>query len=708
MLHEQHSTSPRLFTDEEMGVSSGPPRLFTDEEMGLTSSTAPIPSPTQQPGADAQGRGPYLTPRRYVDQYGVTTALAVGAPVAGAAIGAPLGPAGMIGGGALGAAAGQGMANIARDLEDKFRFDIPQQRTLGQQSLQMLEAGATDLAFGTGIYGLGRLYSNVFRFAGRATGAHSPEVRQVIGEATEGGVGIGAIDLNKPFYNISSRVGGVIPVVGGPIRTAAEVKGAQLSEGLIGALNDVSPAIDLPRLGIKMVESAKKALSARRAVANAKYVRMHAAFDEIGNPAIISTNRIKERALSLIGDIDQLPRASKSGEPIGIPVSSDQSFMDALEKFLDLPDFITPRQLEALQKNLNRAARSRSGNSMSANEYRIITDINAATWDALDDVAQESVEALGRESGAVSEILATIRSAKRSWGDLKALEETAAASQFKRVDRNFFTAGFSKPGSVEVDELANLYLSAQSPLRSPQFIGDLEKLIGPENRKSLARTILTRAAAPQGGAAKIAQAVNPERMLFPGQQAGSGAMDIVVFDAAAMRNRLGLSAPEGLLGEGAARQNRQALARLLEGTNVTVSRLDSFLKTAARIQASPTGDPSVFLSRRLILSGTPKALIPGSQAAGFGATMLTGPISIGAFVISGRAFSRLISTPRGLQILREGLKPNLPRQQLHNLAIRIMRAAPGEQVSIQEEGGHQRPVPRAGFPGSLFPRVVNQ
>ncbi|KKL00958.1 hypothetical protein LCGC14_2627740, partial [marine sediment metagenome] len=456
------------------------------------------------------------------------------------------------------------MSSLAAELEDIINGGDKTKRAVAKQSLSMLEAGTTDLAFGTGLHAIGRMGSMGLRFAGRISGAQSPEVKQAIQEARDGGLGIGAIELNKPFVNIVARVGGVMPLVGGPLRTGREIKGAKVSRELKHILDDVSPPIDLPALGVKMTESARGALNARRALASERYAAMHRMLDEVSkraqaagqSDAIIPTQAIREQASVLLGQLDELPRTAE-GVAVGFKASSDEGFVASLQAFAELPEAITPQQLEALQKNLNASARSRSGAKMGANEFRIITSLNTATWDAL-----------GKAEGLPEPALAAIRKAKGSWVNLKSLEETAAAGAFKRVDRNFFSAGFEKAGSAEIDEIANLYISSQSTLRSPKFIDGLEQLVGKKNRKALARAILHRAADPKEGLALVN--LDP----VTGQMR-RGSSEIAVFDAQAMRRKLGLSDPEGLIGSGGMRQNRAALGKLLEGTPVSVAQIDS-------------------------------------------------------------------------------------------------------------------------------------
>jgi len=645
-------------------------------------------------------RAPPPRPRA-VDRYGVTTALQVGPAVLGGVAGAPGGPLPMIAGGALGTAAGYHLANLARDAEDLLRTGKVQERGFAEEMLKGMQAGGEDLLTGTALYGVGRIPSQAVKFLGRITGAQSPEVATAIREAAHAGVPIGAVDLNKPFYNISARVTGVLPIVGAPTRTAAEVKTAQISQELVNVLDDVSPAIDLNKLGVRMTDAAKSAVKARRDLANERYRLMYQHFDAMGNPKIIPTDAIRARAGALLGDLKALPKTKKGGF-IEIPVG-EEGFTKALQSFTELADYVTPRELEALQKNLNKAARMRSGDAMRAGEYHAINELNAASWDAMDGVTRELVaKRMGRQLRQVTQkeldtlasdefqtMLYLTKAAKRSWKDLKALEETSAAMPFKKVDRNFFAAGFEKPGAAQIDELADMYVAHGSTLRSPTFLRDLETLIGPENRKALARAVLQRTAAPEAGLVKVSDPIQHTRRMFVpiGQGAGKGTTEVVLFDAAAMKKRLGLADPEHILGEQAVRQNRNALAKLVDGTGLSVARLESFLNTAERIQQSPTGDPSIFLTRRLVLSGTPKALIPGATAAGGAAEASGGLISLGTFTVTGRAFSRLISTPQGLELLREGMKPKLSRQQLMMLGIRLSRMFPFEKVEMTTPDG---------------------
>ena len=614
-------------------------------------------------------------PPRIVEEFGITTALESIPAAGGEALGIPGGPVGMKLGGAGGAALGRGLANQARRIEDFIRSEEVPEGTFGErflagvtgQARSMGEAAVEDLAFGTAFHGVGKIRAPIksfLRFAGglkRPTGLGilgrvkkepiSMEITEAIEDASRANIPLAAKDLDKPFVRGAAKVFGIMPIIGGPIREAEEVARGAVSRSLRTALDGISPAINLPALGVKLDKAARGAAKARRTIAGVKYETMRRNFaalrdpETLADPEVIPTQAIKDQVLEILGSVELLPK-TKFGKPVGFAPSADDTFNEALIRFTDLPEFVSHPQLEELQKNLNQAARSRAGKDMAANEFRIITDINASTWDAM--------QSIPREAGVGDEVMASVRSAKKSWADLKALEETAAARLFKRVDRNYFSAGFNKPSTATTDELADLYISNPSTMRSPEFIGQMDNLIGTENRRAVGRGVVERAFAPVSDVGGIA-----------------------AFDPFAAEARLGLSAPEGALGEASLKRNRQALAGLLEGGETTIGDITSFLNTAKRIQGAPTGDPSSFLTRRIILGGGIGGGIVAIGEKGIGL------MSLGTIVLGGRHISRLLSTKEGLKVLRDGLEPNLTRQQIVLLADRIRRALPDESIEIE-------------------------
>ncbi len=592
--------------------------------------------------------------------------------IAGLAEPSPFGePAGAV----LGAAAGRGVGDVMRAVEDVATvqgapFQVQQGPLSAAQS--MLGAGEEEAVANLIVRSVGPVVGGALRGAGKLIGTSSDAVNRAVQDARLGGLDLAASNLDLPAARGASRVLLVMPIVGGPTRRAREIQGLKASERLESTLDLVAPQIDLNRMGVQLTDAAQEALDARRNLVRANYDSMYEAFDLAGNPRVIPTDPMRMAAEEVIGNLDELPVTVDGGEAVGFPVSPSQEFTDAVQRFTNLPDFITPRELRALQRNLNQAGRMRSGNQMLASEFGAISALADGA-----DVALSQIDREGITNPEVARLLeAAIRTANRSRVELRQLTDTAAAGLMKRIDRNFFTAGFDRPGSMEADEIADAYLSGSSILRSPQFIDNLETLVGPENRQQLARLVLDRAANASEGAALAVR-----------KQDGSvvpGLSDIKVFDAGQMRNRLGLSATGD-----SGRRNRNALTRLLQGTNLSVDELDAFLKTAQQIQASPAGDPSTFLARRVIFSGRPQSALTFGAAAGTGAEAGLGLVSAGSFILTGRQLAKLLSTPKGLELLREGVKPNIPARQAALLALRTQRVlnSPTFVAEPDEDGG---------------------
>ena len=670
----------------------------------------------------------------------VTPALVGGAlGAAGGVIGGPLGAVGgMIVGGGLGAATGKDIRDSANAIENWIRYGDPDKRTWQQRAQAMANAAAADMAFGSVLAAPGRIASGALRGLGYLSGANAPAATKAMNEAASSGLHIGATDLGSDVSGGIAKVMGVIPYVGAPGRKAGAAKELEGSQEFVNIMDAISPKIDLTRLGIRFGKSAKQSWKAMQDLANAKYIDMKGFFTNIGDPVIIPTGPIKQVVNDSLEELRQLPRvktASTRGTttetvkdldirkkitteikgkvsekkvrteeqgkgvvtkkifgqekeaPVGF-APFEEKFAAELESFRGLPDKISFSKMEAIQKNLNAAIRAKKGDTVKANELRIIRKMNGATWDALDAIpvtefsATLSDVATPRESAAIlKEVISKIHGAKSGWRQLQAVEETTVGSTLKTVNDNIF-GGYRVPGGANPDELANLFLSHQSTLRSPQFVRDLRVLIGKDNTKAFARMVLERAADPQAATAMVSKAVFPKRLLFPGKtEAKVGSAEVVDFDAAKMLQNLGLSNPEQLLGPTAMQKNRQSLNELLRGTNVSIERLEAFLHTVERQQETMLGKSSTFVTRRLMLSGTPKSLLPNVQAgAGIVALATLTPISLGSFVMAGRAMSRLVTSPHGLTLLREGLNPNLTKQQFLNLAQRVGRAFPDLEV----------------------------
>lgn len=631
-----------------------------------------------------------------------------GGQVAGQALVRELtrGAVGGVLGGAAGRASGEAV-DIATGDKAPGAFEL----LPGIRDAATFEAG-TETAMRGGL----RVGSLLFRGAGLVTGVMSREAQNAIARAREAGFELSPADLNLPFFRGMAKVGGVIPVVGGPIRRLAGRRALETSEKTKDILDSIAPPIDLPRLGAKLSTRARETLDARQGLAQRLYGNMWEIAEPIRDLRLFPTERLKAAAQEELGNVGNLPRTAK-GEPIGVTPFSER-FRAELNRFLEAPEFMTPRELRELMKNLNKASRSRSGKEANAAEFGAIERLQGTLSDSADqleatitratpeDLLRMGVKDAGQFFAARDDglkFVQAMRQANKAWQEFKGLRDTAAAKAFQNIDRNFFKAGFVQPGTKEFDELADMLLGGQSLVRSPEFILNLEKLIGVEGRKLLGRAVVLKGLNPGEGAVPLRRAEGEPRAQIgpvgigtrPVGNLREGETDVIAFDAAGAKRLLGLTSPEGVGGFDT-RKSVSALDALLAGTGISSKTLKNFLDVVERQQRVKVLDPSAFLARRVILSGSlqpPRLGGAGAAVAGAGAAT-AGLIDVGTLLIGGNLLNRAITSPAGLRVLTQGLKIKPNRQAQVLWATRLVRAVAnsGETIRVQLPDGTERDI----------------
>lgn len=356
-------------------------------------------------------------------------------------------------------------------------------------------------------------------------------------------------------------------------------------------------------------------------------------------------------------------------EDAGVPVISN-TLVKQLEniELLASEGNISATQLTTMMEGFLAAVRKEGG--VGSAEYNAYNEVLGGIFEALRNVDTKGLTILR----ATSLRGAAVRLSK-SWTDAKALETSAVLSGLN-VPKGFW----QRPGPIskeEFEELAEIIVNAPEAFFGNRTVGlDLDDLIGPANRKALARLYISKALDPAEGTVNFV--INKQ-----GIPKRAGSTEVIAFDASRARSKLGLDVPE-TVGDIPGRATRAALDRFLKGTGLSAAKLDGFLKAVEQSQAVVASDPSSFLARRMVLSG--KIGIPSLggggilAAAGGGALAVAGSlIDLGAFLITGNLFVKLMSTETGLRLLQTGLKfrPNVRAAQL--LAARIARVV-GEDV----------------------------
>ncbi len=589
--------------------------------------------------------------------------------------------------GALAAAAGRGIGDIAESVENavvgltrsgRTGFEATELPTAETMVKRMSLAGEQDAILNLGIRAVPFGAGKVLQALGAATGLLKPSVAAVMQQARNVGLKMGASDLNVKFYDVAKKVLLVFPIIGGPGRKQTDKRVLEASFGLQSLLDAVGPVVDFSVLAKNMSKEATRVATARWRSAARQYAALYQKLRESGDPRAFSSQPLKDRVGRLLElDKSKLPRSTRTGEPVADFVPEFTPRLEqALRSILDMPEFITGGELREIQKRANRAARGVSGNRMRAEDFRALREISSALSESLSAPNLQVLEdSLKRTFGSAAkfpnlaqgaqDIVSSIRGANAAWANYRALEETAVAYMTKQIDKNFFRAGFEKPGRLELDQLAELARNNPQMLKSPDFIKDFDVLFGRENRKMLARSI-------------IEDLFNPRTSAV--MEGTFGQFGVKIVDAKTVRE---LAEPF-LTG-----RNTKAFDALLEGTGVRRREISDFLDTLVRQQASPASDPATFLARGAILGRTLNPKEIAEKAVGGAAVAAGGLMSIGIFVIAGNLFARLITTPGGLKVLREGMQfERAPKAQaMARLATRLQRAVRESDMEEEDKNG---------------------
>jgi len=558
------------------------------------------------------------------------------------------------------------------------------------------QTAGIDAGIQSGVTMLQRSAYPFFKAMGKLTGVTGKrveeEVTSLMMDARRLQINLGAIDFGSQIARFGTRVVGVLPFIGAPARKEAFKKELQIDRKVKQFLDDIYPHTD-PVIAGNRIEKGARILYKRRArIADRAYLRMWDTFEKHGNPNVIDTAPLKAAAQKLLGvegaigaRTKGLPRTAEVVRPkVGVgPLRGpatiktgeasfsvySKEFEKELGQFLNLTKTATPSQMRQLQRNLNAAGRARQGGKMAQEELGAIHDIRVALNNALQSPQTLArAKAAGIEEPAIAEMNAAIKMANNRWSEMRVIGESVASRVVKRYDANLFKAGYDKPGTIEIDELATMYTQQGSAFRSPQFVADFEALAGRGNRLQLARNIVQKSFNFKPRSVPFA---------IEGNKLVKGQSQVFEFNANQVKTNLGLV--DGAEGK----MSRATLDKLLEGSGINRVQLERFLNLAERTQAVATTDASAFLSRRIILTGKATAVI------GVGAAATTGEpiamVSVGAFILTARGFNSLLSTPKGLQLLREGMKQNMGRRELAVLAGRVSAlVGPEFQAQITE------------------------
>jgi len=449
-------------------------------------------------------------------------------------------------------------------------------------------------------------------------------------------------------------------------------------------------------LGVKLGKGLKKTLLARHNLTVALYKHMDFVIAKWGDPSVIALKKVGKLAKKLAGERSEaIRKAQISGELLEKKLDpAIGRFLDRAQELAAKQDTIRVSEWNAEVETMYKAMRAEGG--LAPLDWHALRTMHRAMDSELERaVLSEAFPLAGRR-----EVTDAVRRAKRHWSELMALTETAAAQPTSKITREFMQSGFkrtkvgfSKEVREEIEALGFAYVDNPKLLKNPAFVENIVELFGPDSKPLLLRAVLQRTFRSKTerlsgrviAATGVKKAVRFVTRLAGKERRGEpkvkmGAVEVSLLDAKLAKAELGL----GVAVEDAQfRMAPKALRELMSGSGINPSELRSFLNIAERVLAQTAPSPSQFLARRVILGGS----LIGFATLGPAPSVEISLIAVGALWLTSKALGKLLSTPEGLRILIDGLRPNILRQQGIAFARRLHEALTKADVEQKEKPG---------------------
>ena len=616
----------------------------------------------------------------------------------GADIGAVAGAPGRAVGAALGGVLGFATASTTRKAAEDFLASgrLPTAGTTLNRYVQAIKDDMIGQSVVHGSFSLVRSMGNaMLKTMGAALGVASPEVQQLIKAAASRGIDIGVTETSGRGIATIARMLSSVPILSGPLKREMQVKQAQVGLAAQRMFEDISPGINITALSNRIEKDAGDLWLARRNVYDGMKDSLFKIDEALGSPQFVRGDVIRDKMLAALNNLRahsaDLPAFVKTDATTNLTGNKSlDEFIVALfppegqrmtlreanavireirvmfEKHAGQNGVMSPfnKHLageldaawkEGLHESVTRYAAGMKAIMASPQPGAVPQGMSGADYSTYLDIMRSTGKPLFPQQTIplVEDLVKSSTALRQEWANISALERSVAAGLFNRVDKNFWKAGFEKPGSIEGDTIATTILNSKQFQQSPAFVADLEKLVGRDNVLALTRQYLEKSMVAGTletrnvvGAAGTEGILARRRMLAP---ASENLIQVPLLDGAAAKKALGLDGKE----------TSAALAYMLRDTGTNPKALKELLDIAEKIHAAPINDASSFLARRLVLSGPQMltgGIAAGGAAVGIAAGAAPGKVTMGGIVLTSRTLSNLISTPRGLRLLTHGMR----------------------------------------------------
>ena len=609
---------------------------------------------------------------------GFASGARLGAMGGGAVAGIPGAIVGGIGGGILGAA---GVGQAYDILESYIKGENLDLDDTAKQAFKDIKRESMFSLGAASIPGLKPMVTRLLSKRGKGE-LVSKEVKELYDAGKRIGVNVYPLDISGKIGRGYSKVVGVFPIVGSPIRRAAETRGRQISNVKNEVLNDLAPNATLSELGVDMFNAAKNTNQEFRNVASSLYNVFYKQSAKINKP-FIPSEKIRKESQKAIDDflknrpisvttkivqgkniplIKSVDKSSLKGlrnrqfklqvkKPIGANIN--KAYEQYIKGLSNLEDFVTPAQVKQIKKDLAEFSKGITGKD-GGGVFKL-SQIAEATELSLRDFNKYNLSAFGTNPNVSKESLKNLvnelKNADKFYANGIKVFQRSTAQQFLKADKNIFYKGFDKPGSVESDELFKYVIKTGSP----SAIKDLRILIGGDNFAKVSRKVIDNA--------------------FTSAAVRGDALKGLVFNPNILEEEL------GLIG----RKQSDILENITKGTSLNKQKLKDLILVSKYHSQMEVPDVSSFIQRRALLGGV-KSVAGGAL---MGAGVVSSPVASIPLIYMTKKASKFFASPKNVELAIEALDITAPRSIRYIAGDKLLRGlikdSEGEEKELYQQ-----------------------
>jgi len=422
-------------------------KLVPVEDPAVLQQLNGSPPTDGQPSAPAPAKFLGGTKENWMDQ--IPPALTGLGGVGGAAVGAAsgLGVAsipGAIAGGAMGAGGGQYLGDVILNaLKSAGIYQGGQQKPTEQMVEGAVKTGALDAGLSMGMPVVGRAFQGA-KSAILGVGQQGLDAYRAAGEH---GINLGLSDVaQRALPRLYEKVIGSFPLMGGPIRRAYDRKIGEVDRATGNVVESIGEAKGISESGREMTDAVKAEFDRFKAATGERYN----AARQAASAASMKTDNLKRVAGEIVGEWD--------AQAVGGVQRQEPPVVAAARQYAAAPDTISFQQYEGMADELDRLIDLARRDGYRFGQGLGVMDALKADRATLSDPAARQ---------ALDEADAFFAEGRKKF-------DTVTGQQFGKVDRNIFRPGFDRPGSINADEV----FTRAFDTRSPQAMKELRSLVG--------------------------------------------------------------------------------------------------------------------------------------------------------------------------------------------------------------------------------------